>query len=634
MMQAATMGPPPTPMGYSLKVKLCEADGATENQKRWFRVSASPDVTIREFCTEASRIHERNYGSPITIKKCTDDEGFDVMQDDIVGQLFPNMSIIRIVQASTRSTVRDSLPPSSALRFTTSSMIGQKRVREDWNGVANDFWGNSQKRQRVIMDPDHPLPSRETDPRNGTMSQRNLERLESPFIPDSQQDSVLIHEDEPDDMFREVRVGSPAIRETPPPTPLPEMRKSPFRNYRLTNSTFKPTTSALHNQSSHARRQPLSPVQEATPQSPPTLPNGTQPDTTTNHAQQTTNRESSSSTRAVSPLLGEPELPVHAVPAEPRKLSEPKRPDTNTGIPQSTTPRDERSVYDDFGTDSEDTTVRSRGSIKTKKSPRAGLPDIEKVAKFSTPPSNSKRALQPLDAISTPGTLPLTPNSRKIEREAQLQQNKQVEKDKEARKAAAAAAEERLRAEKERLSKEEERKLEERRSDALRKEKEEFEAQQARKKESDRLRKEIEEEDRANAAKIKPPKHTEKKESTRASSKSAEPQERKSSTPRATPSTVILPPRSSTPHIPTGRKSALKKIPSSQLAPSSSPEASFKDVSLEAQLPLPSKKSPRRVSFNMNDTTTPSKPEAIKPSTLNKARQESTPKSTSTEIAG
>jgi hypothetical protein len=576
------------------------------------------------------------------------------MQDDIVGQLFPNMSIIRIVQASTRSTVRDSLPPSSALRFTTSSMIGQKRVREDWNGVANDFWGNSQKRQRVIMDPDHPLPSRETEPQNGIISQRNLRRLESPFIPDSQQDSVLIHEDEPDDLLREVRVGSPAIRETPPPTPLPEMRKSPFLNYRLTNSTFKPTTSALHNQSSHARRQPLSPVQEVTPQSPPTLRNGTQPDTTTNHAQQTTNRESSSSTRAVSPLLGEPELPVHgaASSAEPRKLSEPKRPDTNTGARQSTTPRDERSIYDDFGTDSEDTTVRSKGFLRTKKSPRAALPGTEKAAKLTTPPSNSKRALQPLDAISTPGTLPLTPNSRKIEREAQLQQNKQAEKDKEARKAAAAAAEERLRAEKERLAeeeerkkeeerkeeeerkKEEERKLEERRSDALRKEKEELEAQRAREKESDRLRKEIEEEDRANAAKIKPPKHTEKKESTRASSKSAEPQERKSSTPRATPSTVILPPRSSTPHIPTGRKSALKKITSSQLAPSLSPEASFKDVSLEAQLPLPPTKSPRRVSFNVNDTSTPSKPEAIKPSYLNKIRGESTPESTSTQIAG
>jgi hypothetical protein len=558
------------------------------------------------------------------------------MQDDIVGQLFPNMSIIRIVQASTRSTVRDSLPPSSALRFSTSSMIGQKRVREEWNGVAKDFWRNSQKRQRVIMDPDHPLPSRETDPPNGIMSQRNIERLESPFIPDSQQDPVLIHEDEPDDNFREVRIGSPVIRETPPPTPLLEMRKSPFQNYRLTNSTFKPTTSAPYNQSSHGRRQPLSPVQEATPQSPPTLPNGTQPDNTTNHVQQTTNRESSSSTRAVSPLLGEPELPVHDVarPAEPRIFSEPKRPDTKTGTPQSTTPRDERSVYDDFGTDSEDTTVKSRGVLKTRKSPRAGLPGTEMAAKFSTPPSNPKRALQPLDAISTPGTLPLTPKSRELEREAQLQKNKQAEKDKEARKAAAAAAEERLRAEKERLAKEEEQRLEKRRSDAIRKEKEEFEAQKARERESDRLRKEIEEEDRANAAKLKPPKHTEKKESTRTSSKSAEPQERKTSTPKATPSTVILPPRSSTPHIPTGRKSALKKIPSSQLAPSPSPEASFKDVSLEAQLPLPPQKSPRRVSFNMNTTITPLKPEAIKPSTLNKSREESTPESTSTQITG
>jgi hypothetical protein len=56
--------PPPVVQGFSLRVQLFapKAYGASDRPIRCFRVVTSPDVTIREFCEEASRIHELNYG--------------------------------------------------------------------------------------------------------------------------------------------------------------------------------------------------------------------------------------------------------------------------------------------------------------------------------------------------------------------------------------------------------------------------------------------------------------------------------------------------------------------------------------------------------------------------------------------
>lgn len=60
---AASMGPP-VAMGFSLRVQLYSpnAYGAGDMPIRCFRVVTSPDLTIREFCQEASRIHDINYG--------------------------------------------------------------------------------------------------------------------------------------------------------------------------------------------------------------------------------------------------------------------------------------------------------------------------------------------------------------------------------------------------------------------------------------------------------------------------------------------------------------------------------------------------------------------------------------------
>jgi len=56
--------PPPAVGGFSLRVQLfsSNAHDLADRPVRCFRVVTSPDVTIREFCKEASRIHEINYG--------------------------------------------------------------------------------------------------------------------------------------------------------------------------------------------------------------------------------------------------------------------------------------------------------------------------------------------------------------------------------------------------------------------------------------------------------------------------------------------------------------------------------------------------------------------------------------------
>jgi hypothetical protein len=60
---ASSMGPPILP-GFSLRVQLFSSNayGANDRPVRSFRVITAPDVTIREFCEEASRIHRINYG--------------------------------------------------------------------------------------------------------------------------------------------------------------------------------------------------------------------------------------------------------------------------------------------------------------------------------------------------------------------------------------------------------------------------------------------------------------------------------------------------------------------------------------------------------------------------------------------
>lgn len=234
-----------------------------------------------------------------------DDELFDVTQNDIVGPLFPNMSTIRIVQAPAKPNIRDSLPPTSALRFDPSSVLGQKRNRERLNGNEAEFW-NPQKRQRMSMvDPDQPLPSRETEPRIGRITQETDERLGSPVIPDSQQSAGLIpiHEDEDEDNFQDVREDSPTISETPSPSLSPNLQRASQQSQMLTNFISKTTDGALQGQSDQAHRKLISPFEEA-PRAEGMLTNGNGQRSTSYHIQRATDRGTSVSTRATSPLLG------------------------------------------------------------------------------------------------------------------------------------------------------------------------------------------------------------------------------------------------------------------------------------------------------------------------------------------
>jgi hypothetical protein len=72
---ANLMGPPSLP-GFSLRVQLFSPNAYATGDKpiRCFRVVTSPECTIREFCQEASRIHEINYGQLVTSVLCAEIE--------------------------------------------------------------------------------------------------------------------------------------------------------------------------------------------------------------------------------------------------------------------------------------------------------------------------------------------------------------------------------------------------------------------------------------------------------------------------------------------------------------------------------------------------------------------------------
>ena len=100
--------------------------------------------------------------------------------------------------------------------------------------------------------------------------------------------------------------------------------------------------------------------------------------------------------------------------------------------------------------------------------------------------------------------------------------------------------------------------------------------------------------------------------------------------PRRTPSSTAKP-QSSTPYIPSGRKSALKSSLSSQILPSSSPSPPEQPraVGIEAQLPLPQAKLNRKVSFDLHER----KETPIKPPTRIVPPTKSTPKASPSTVS-
>jgi hypothetical protein len=57
-----------------------------------------------------------------------DDQEFDITQSEILGHLFTNTATIRVIQAAANPSIRDSVPPTSALRFDPN--VTRKRERE------------------------------------------------------------------------------------------------------------------------------------------------------------------------------------------------------------------------------------------------------------------------------------------------------------------------------------------------------------------------------------------------------------------------------------------------------------------------------------------------------------------------
>ena len=113
--------------------------------------------------------------SPLAIKKCTDDELFDITQSDSISALFTNMGTIRIVQAPAQPSIRDSVPPSSALRFDSQQYNGRKRRFDNLQGLlpSNDWMPT--KRQRIAGGgPDDPLPSREAWAEGGNVGRDKI----------------------------------------------------------------------------------------------------------------------------------------------------------------------------------------------------------------------------------------------------------------------------------------------------------------------------------------------------------------------------------------------------------------------------------------------------------------------------
>ncbi|POS84063.1 hypothetical protein EPUL_004332, partial [Erysiphe pulchra] len=158
------MSPPILP-AYSLRVQLFLSTACDSEDKpvRNFRVVTSPEITVREFCQEAARIHEINYGLPLVIKRVQDDQAFDVTQSEILGNLFGTSSIVRVVQASKHPGIRDSIPPTSALRFNPLVIGKRERHYDDLVPNLESSWRSSKRQKFHVTDPDSPLPSRESD---------------------------------------------------------------------------------------------------------------------------------------------------------------------------------------------------------------------------------------------------------------------------------------------------------------------------------------------------------------------------------------------------------------------------------------------------------------------------------------
>lgn len=549
------------------------------------------------------------------------------------------MSTIRCVQSAANPKVRDSVEPTSALRFDPSSI--RKRQREEisrTNGSAPAGSWKSNKRQRVA-DPDEPLPSRETEGHaRGSAKVNGIP--DSNFIPNSQESVIL---GDPKRLFqndRDVRNGSPSIPETPPPSPSPPpvLLPSPFHRDTADHHDWQteiPQSEEILNQPTHANNS--SPLIAASVRAQSNVP-VPRAKSASYHIQRATERGRSVSTAATSPLSMDQRSLQDGGITDSTRVKSSSNLNGHARNNRLNSAQNEQSIYETMVSDDEGSgsaLARTRQALKIRNSP-SSLPDTEWAKnKFNTPP-NGRRQSPASRERSTPKELPLTPNSK--QREERKRQD--ASEARTARIAAAEAAEQRKRdaknaeefrqAEDTRVAKEERSKREEqerievedfKRGEAERKTaaakaahvEKEREARERKEAQEEKIRHDaqvakekadgeahVQEEERLaaeEAANEEAEKFQKEKEAAMRKSKSASPilsRSRGSSSVR---------PQSSTPFIPGSiRKSSLKRTGSSQAARSSSPagskasDGSSSGGSIDNQM-LPPKPTNRRVSF-------------------------------------
>jgi hypothetical protein len=373
------------------------------------------------------RLHLRSeltFTRPLAIKKCQDDQEFDVTQTEIVGVLFENTSTIRVIQASPAAGIRDSVPPDSALRYNPGFNTNNKRPREgnsqpngiSPNGISPSSVHKQNKRQRVAdPDPDLPLPSRETE--HGAILQPPMRE-----VPDSQESVVL------------GRNGARDVRAIIPETPPPESRRNPVTDQQPLK--YKSPYNKLREESQISETGRGSPSKEAPEQSHP--PRAT---SASYHIQRATERGVSVSTAATSPLSSDQQPQQNGVQASVKhRPFHPVRDSANGG---SHSPSED-SIYENIESDGETPAAamkKTKTNLRIRKSPKSGLQGLEWTDKFSTPPNGSRRNSHARDVPSS--ELPFTPNS--LERQEIQRKQKQADGAGEVRRAAAEAAKQRQR---------------------------------------------------------------------------------------------------------------------------------------------------------------------------------------------
>jgi hypothetical protein len=576
-----------------------------------------------------------------------DDQEFDITQGEILGSLFVNLSTIRVIQTSNHPGVRDSLPPTSALRFDPGT--SRKRGRAESflaNGVSQSNSWNSNKRQRVLpADPDQPLPSREIETK-GRRASLNMS-------PEAQGRTSLRPSNGADSRPCHVRSALHRISETPSPPPL--TRKTTSGNGladHQDNQSDIQNTDDEPNHPAHASLTEISQRARSHISNSPRVKNASY------HIPRPNERGASVSTAATSPLSADQQVPEVNNLAAANKRKRPQR----TLPPHNSRSPSENSIYENITSDGEGPAIlkAKKAALRQKSSPHAGLSGLEWANKRNNASPNGLRRDSGIREPATmSGELPLTPSSkereesmrREIEKagvattEAPERRKREADEVQQTDAIRIAAEERAKREEEERLNVEEFKRNESVRKASIAKQKErdvrvKKEAEERKRREearvakerADRERVQIEKAAAAEVKRLRDDLEKEKHEKAAAAEKARKVQEEAEKTrlPSSSPeealptksSSRILPgstqsfrAQSSTPFIPLARKSALKNPTSSQPMKSSSPTVHNRssvnpstDVDIESQMPLP--KTNRRVSFQneMVHTETPIPP--------------------------